>query len=258
MAAITPTRERQPLHLHSHHRDQVTCLCGIGAKRTETTSWSLTPDAIIAAAMDFIRGYGANNLTMTALACAMDVPVTNIQWHFRTRQDLIDAVAERAAFELYSSLPVVNDALPWEEQLIETFEALRNQLLSLSTFFELPFDQVRLLTWRAIKNTIRQRLESVTTILVNAGISLENAHRVYGRLRCLCRGFVNVGARLRTGAVAPPDGLGRGRPQQNEDPALDIVALHWNDRDHQFRFGLEVLIAGMKAIVMSPEVRRSQ
>ncbi len=203
--------------------------------------------------MDFIQGHGAANLTMTALARAMDVPVTNVHWHFRTRQELIDAVAERAAFELYSSLPEVNDELAWEEQLIETFEALRNQLLSLSTFFDLPFDQVRLLTRRAIKNTIRERLESVTTILVNAGISLENAHRVYHLCAVYVCGFVNVDRA--NGAAAPPsNGHRRGRPrQQSEVPALDIVALHWNDRDHQFRFGLEVLIAGIKAILMSPE-----
>ena len=114
---------------------------------------SLTPDTIVVAAMDFIQGHGAANLTMTALARAMDVPVTNVHWHFRTRQELIDAVAERAAFELYSSLPEVNDELAWEEQLIETFEALRNQLLSLSTFFDLPFDQVRLLTRHAPSRT---------------------------------------------------------------------------------------------------------
>jgi AcrR family transcriptional regulator len=213
----------------------------------------MAPEAIIAAAAEFVDIRGLRDLTMAALARSMDVPVTSIHWHFRTREDLLDTLAERLTADVYGALPPLVSDRPWEEEFITYSVALRHELLKRPSFLELALDRSRLLARPAVKRLINQRLEGEVAALAHLGVSPVDAYRLFNVCSVYVRGFVifELAAKRQYHRDSGPP-LDFTLPDSQMFPFLsqvDLLAVTWDDADTQFRLGLEILVAGIKTTV---------
>jgi AcrR family transcriptional regulator len=74
------------------------------AKRPRAARGSLSAEQILEAACDLIASVGLDNFSMPELARRLEVGVTSVYWYFRSRDDLIRAIAERVTSEFYEGL----------------------------------------------------------------------------------------------------------------------------------------------------------
>ncbi|MGV9676001.1 TetR/AcrR family transcriptional regulator [Nocardia sp. NPDC003482] len=65
-------------------------------KRQRRERGSLNPDDILAGAFELAEQIGIDNLSMPMLGKHLDVGVTSIYWYFRKKDDLLEAMTERA------------------------------------------------------------------------------------------------------------------------------------------------------------------
>jgi AcrR family transcriptional regulator len=223
-----------------------------GAQGGRRARGSLTVDVIIAAAEGFVADRGAAQFTVTALAREMEVPVTSIYWHFRTREDLLGALADRAIVELYQSLRPMTGDRPWDDQLVEHFSTLRRPLRKLSAIASASSQDGQLYGRLEINETVRESVDSVMRMLSDAGIAPENTFRIYQACTVYVRGFVTV-ERGRPGErdqSVDPDPV-RSRSDGwlhfsgEVPPTIQSLTGEWN-WDEQFDIGLRALIAGLK------------
>jgi AcrR family transcriptional regulator len=215
---------------------------------------SLQPADIVAAALVIVEEHGLAGLTMPAVARAVGAAVTSVYWHFRTREDLVAAVAQRATSDLYAALPPVTRGDTWNDELFTYFVAFRQHLLAHPAFLELFTSRsISLYADPTIGALVNERLEHELEVLVGAGASPEDAYRVYNTLSTYTRGFVAIElARTREQAPAQIVQMGVGR-QQALDPERypvlsaipDLASLTWDEAGLHFQDGLRLVINGI-------------
>ena len=92
----------------------------------ETRTRSLTRDAVAAATLDLIDLYGLRAATMRAIANRLGVRAQSLYSHVSSREDLLDAVAERVVSEVDIDLEVQRDpASTWQFTLAATAHSVR-------------------------------------------------------------------------------------------------------------------------------------
>src|SRR6476659_5632670 len=74
-----------------------------GAKPKRRPRGSLDIEEIITGAFELAQDVSIAGLSMPVLAKHLDVPVTSIYWHFRKKEQLLDAMTERATREYHFS-----------------------------------------------------------------------------------------------------------------------------------------------------------
>jgi len=192
---------------------------------------------------------------MPAVADAVGAPTTSVYWHFRTRDDLVAAVAERVTRDLYASLPPVAHEDSWEDEFFNYFTAFRRHIHDHPAFLELFTPHSRtLLAYPAVDSLITKRLEGELGVLVRAGASPQDAYRIYTIFSLYVRGFVTI----ELGASGDDDG-GAARAvtvarhlalDPAEYPVMsaipDIAALAMGHADDVFQAGLRILVNGTK------------
>ena len=103
----------------------------------------LSPEQVISTALDLLDEVGLEYLTMRRLATALGVQNGATYWHFRSKQALLEAMADSLLSDLTAGL----DAEPsWAERITELARRLRGALLSRrdgarlfsAAFFPLP------------------------------------------------------------------------------------------------------------------------
>ena len=82
-------------------------------------------EQVLAAALDLLDEVGLDQLTMRRLATALGVQNGATYWHFRSKQALLEAMAD----ELLIGVADVDD-LPWDLQVTELATRLRRALLA--------------------------------------------------------------------------------------------------------------------------------
>ena len=100
-------------------------------KRAEATTTrrrrprgSLSREEILRGTLVVLERDGLDGLSMPALAKQLGAGVTSIYWYFRTKDDLMSAVAESVTNEVAKQLPIVGTD-PWNEELVRYFVAFR-------------------------------------------------------------------------------------------------------------------------------------
>ena len=102
---------------------------GSRSRRKGGVPRSLTQSQIVEAALELTRVNGLDGLTMNALATRLGVGVMTIYSYYRGRDELLDAMADRAAAELYDNHRDSIDQ-PWDVELRAHYRALRESLRS--------------------------------------------------------------------------------------------------------------------------------
>lgn len=100
------------------------------AKRTTRTRrrpaprGTLTRAAIVDAAFDLVASEGLSGLSMPILARRMGVGVTSLYWYLDSKDELLEAVADRVG-ELILSAEGTPSSDDWDERLAEHFREVR-------------------------------------------------------------------------------------------------------------------------------------
>lgn len=157
------------------------------AKRPRRPRGSIDVEDIIDGAFALAEEVSLSKLSVPMLAKHLDVAITSIYWHYRKKEDLLDAMADRAAKEYHFSMPFIG-VDDWQE-------ALRKHFLAMRTLFrEKPVlcDLILMRTGELDADTMQQSLKNLETAvgtLVDAGFTAEEALDLYLTLSLHCRGI---------------------------------------------------------------------
>ncbi|AHI02143.1 TetR/AcrR family transcriptional regulator [Kutzneria viridogrisea] len=133
----------------------------------------LTREQVLAGALDLLDEAGIENLTMRRLALALGVQNGATYWHFRSKQALLEAMADALLHGVTTGL---DPELSWDRRLAELAARLRRALLSRrdgarlfsGSFFPLPnalaYGEAMIGTLRAAGFADRDAVWAVDTI----------------------------------------------------------------------------------------------
>lgn len=223
-------------------------------RRRKRSRQSLSLDAVVAAALAIVREEGLEALSMTRLAEDLGVGVMTIYGYTRSKDELLDALAFRVAEDMYSDHVDVDD-VPWDEELRAHYAAIRQSLLRHPGLAELLMrrDQVFEFHKRA-RDRVLSHVEQHVAHLRSAGFTPDESVSLFYGLSFWTVGFV-------TRETSQAAGGDEGEEAMRATPASWVA--HLPDRfatlreaghamaslnsDEQFRFLLDVFLAGMKA-----------
>ncbi len=198
-----------------------------GATGTEGSRVQLRRDDVVDAAIAILDTYGLADLTMRRLAGALAVQPGALYWHFKDKQTLLGAVADRILAPMDE--PVT--ATEWRAQVSELAHRLRDCLLAYRDGAELVSA-----TYASRLTTSKAR-ERLAGTVIRAGMTREEAElTAYTLLYYILGQTVDEQSRMQMDSVgALPD----GSSPLGETP----------DATARFDFGLQLFVAGVHQIL---------
>lgn len=91
---------------------------------------SLQRTQIVAAALQLLNQDGLDGVTVRKVAVQLDVHVGGLYWHVKSKQDLLDEMANTILAEEFTTLDLPAPAQPWPEWLGEMAQRLRRAMLA--------------------------------------------------------------------------------------------------------------------------------
>ncbi|MDX1884796.1 TetR/AcrR family transcriptional regulator [Mycolicibacterium sp. 120270] len=156
-------------------------------KRQRRERGSINPDDIIKGAFELAEDVGIDNLSMPLLGKHLGVGVTSIYWYFRKKDDLLNAMTDRALKQYVFATPYV-EAKDWRETLANHARTMRKTFLSNPILCDLILIRSAL-SPRAAKLGV-VAVEKAIENLVEAGLSTEDAFDTYSAVSVHVRGAV--------------------------------------------------------------------
>ncbi len=216
------------------------------AKRQRRERGSIKPDDIIEGAFELAEQVGIDNVSMPLLGKHLGVGVTSIYWYFRKKDDLLNAMTDRALRQYAFATPYV-EATDWRETLANHARMMRETFNGNPILCDLILIRSAL-SPRAAKVGV-QEVEKAINGLVEAGLSPEEAFDTYSAMSAHVRGSV-VLQRLREKNLATEDGSADRDESNSVDPdstpllATIVQAGHHLSAsdDRNFEFGLECIL----------------
>jgi AcrR family transcriptional regulator len=212
---------------------------------------SLDDAAIVEAALDAVAELGVDGLTVPAVAKRLGVRPTAVYWHFRRKEDLLEALDTHALEQFNNLFPALPDR-PWRDNLRAYWTEFRRILRENQVLCELIVVRwaKSLRSTRAVNLHFR-RIDRQLSVLMSAGFSPEQAARAYHTLSTYTRGCL-----LNERAAATPtgDSLDNHMPDNlvanpANLPALHAAAPYWNASfasEEDFQAGLETVLDGLE------------
>lgn len=205
------------------------------AKRPRRERGSINPDDIIAGAFELAEQVSIDNLSMPLLGRHLGVGVTSIYWYFRKKDDLLNAMTDRALRQYVFATPYV-EADDWRETLANHARSMRTTFMGNPILCDLILIRSAL-SPRAAK-VGEQEVEKAIASLVEAGLSPKDAFDVYSAVSLHVRGSV-VLHRLH---------------EKNADADRDSHALEDTIRvgaadDHNFEFSLQCILEHAERLI---------
>ena len=97
-------------------------------KRQRRERGSINPDDIISGAFELAEQVSIDNLSMPLLGKHLGVGVTSIYWYFRKKDDLLNAMTDRALRKYVFATPYV-EATDWRETLRNHARSMRKTFM---------------------------------------------------------------------------------------------------------------------------------
>ncbi|WP_280309538.1 TetR/AcrR family transcriptional regulator [Nocardia abscessus] len=157
------------------------------AKRPRRERGSLNPDDIIEGAFELAEQVSIDGLSMPLLGKHLDVGVTSIYWYFRKKDDLLNAMTDRALSQYVFATPFV-EARDWRESMSNHARTMRSVFLGNPILCDLILIRSAL-SPHAAQLGARQ-MEHAVASLVEAGLSVDDAFDTYSALNLHIRGSV--------------------------------------------------------------------
>ena len=148
---------------------------------------SISVDEIINGAFEVAAQVSIDNLSMPLLARHLDVGVTSIYWYFRKKDELLDAMTDRALAQYEFTVPDI-DASNWRESLRNHAQTMRKQFLADPVLCDLVLIRGHY-GMPALHGALHE-LERPIAALVEAGLTAEQAVETYSAISVHSRGSV--------------------------------------------------------------------
>jgi AcrR family transcriptional regulator len=214
-------------------------------KRQRRERGSINPDDIIKGAFELAEDVGIDNLSMPLLGKHLGVGVTSIYWYFRKKDDLLNAMTDRALKQYVFETPYV-EAKDWRETLRNHARTMRKTFLGNPILCDLILIRSAL-SPRAAKLGV-VAVEKAIEGLAEAGLSPEDAFDTYSAVSLHVRGAV-VLQRLYD-KNRSNDGAGDFEETMVIDPATTPLLARLTSEGHRigasdeqnFEYGLECIL----------------
>jgi AcrR family transcriptional regulator len=219
---------------------------GRGTKAKRRPRGSLDIEEIITGAFELAEEVSIAGLSMPALAKHLDVPVTSIYWHFRKKEQLLDAMTERATQQYHFTNPFV-DGNTWQDALRNHFRKMHLVFRENPVLCELILMRTGELSAESTHTSV-DNLENVIRTMVDAGFSADDGLSVYGALSAHSRGTSMI-EHLNTSQN--PGGGRRVTGVTADHPLLNELEYKGHSIDGlEFDFTLEAIIAKAETILV--------
>ena len=159
----------------------------MASQRQRRERGSISVEEILTGAFEVAAHVSIDNLSMPVLARHLDVGVTSIYWYFRRKDELLDAMTDRALAQYEFTVPDI-DASNWRESLRNHARNMRRQFLDEPVLCDLVLIRGHY-GMRALHGALHE-IERPVAALVEAGLTPEQAVKTYGAISVHSRGSV--------------------------------------------------------------------
>ncbi|MGW8374850.1 TetR/AcrR family transcriptional regulator C-terminal domain-containing protein [Streptomyces sp. ODS28] len=178
-------------------------------------------EIVVSEALDLLDEVGLDTVSTRRLAKRLGVEQPSLYWHFRTKSELLAAMAD-AAMAPHAAAPLPADGDDWREWFLENTRSFRRTLL-------MRRDGARLHAGSTPASDL-DRLRHKMDFLVESGVPERDA-----QMAMLAAGRFTVGSVLEEQAEA---GSGAGADRPAELPVIDHEAA--------FEAGLALIVEGLE------------
>jgi len=215
-------------------------------KRQRRERGSINPDDIISGAFELAEQVSIDNLSMPLLGKHLGVGVTSIYWYFRKKDDLLNAMTDRALRKYVFATPYV-EAKDWRETLRNHARSMRKTFMGNPILCDLILIRSAL-SPRAARLGV-QEIEKAIGGLVEAGLSPEEAFDTYSAVSVHVRGSV-VLHRLQEKNQATENGARTIEDAMVIDPESTPLLAQMTSKGHHlgapddnnFEYGLDCIL----------------
>lgn len=151
----------------------------VADKRQRRERGSISVDEIIRGAFKVAGEVSVDGLSMPLLAKHLDVGVTSIYWYFRKKDDLLDAMTDRALGQYDFATPFV-ESRNWRDSLRDHARKVRQTFRDNPILCDLIL--IRGTFGREATLAAYEKLEKVIATMVEAGLSPEDAFDTYASI----------------------------------------------------------------------------
>jgi AcrR family transcriptional regulator len=217
----------------------------VADKRQRRERGSISVDEIINGAFDVAADVSVDGLSMPLLAKHLDVGVTSIYWYFRKKDDLLNAMTDRALGQYDFATPFV-EGQDWRDSLRAHARKMRQTFRDNPILCDLIL--IRGTFGREATHAAFQKLEKAIAVLVEAGLSPEDAFDTYSSISVHTQG-VAVLERLHDKSSSGDESL-RNRGNSVIDPESMPLIAKLTQQGHRigaaddinFEFGLNCIL----------------
>jgi TetR/AcrR family tetracycline transcriptional repressor len=218
--------------------------------KTRKTKAHIQPGAVIKAAIEILDAEGLENVTLRRIAAKLNVQAPALYWHFKSKQDLTDDVAQTIlSIAKLDNFTAPTDINNWPTWLADLMHCLRNALIAHK-------DGGRVVAGATYGRayTLEKIMVGVTRVLEKAGFDKLNAGLAASTTIDYVWGFV-----IEEQAGTEPEQLieALSNPQETQSIKTDsedhafLSAFLEECRKltpaEVFDWGLQVIITGLKA-----------
>src|SRR5580693_7205855 len=231
-------------------------------KRQRRERGSINPDDIISGAFELAERVSIDNLSMPLLGKHLGVGVTSIYWYFRKKDDLLNAMTDRALSKYVFATPYV-EASDWRETMRNHARSMRKTFMGNPILCDLILIRAALSPKAA--RTGAQEMERAIANLVEAGLSPEDAFDTYSAMSVHVRGSVVLHRLYEKNQSAD------GAPGDFEEVMVidsDITPLlaQVTDEshrigasdDHNFEYGLDCILERAERVIAESNSKPAQ
>ena len=159
----------------------------VAEKRQRRERGSINPDDIISGAFELAEQVSIDNLSMPLLGRHLGVGVTSIYWYFRKKDDLLNAMTDRALSKYVFATPYV-EASDWRETLRNHARLMRTTFMGNPILCDLILIRAALSPKAARVGAVE--MERAIANLVEAGLFASDAFDTYSAVSLHVRGSV--------------------------------------------------------------------
>ena len=154
-------------------------------KRQRRERGSISVDEILNGAFEVAEKVSIDNLSMPLLAKHLDVGVTSIYWYFRKKDDLLNAMTDRALGQYDFATPFI-EATNWRDSLRDHARKMRQTFRDHPILCDLIL--IRGTYGREATQSALLKIEKAIQTLVEAGLRPEDAFDTYSAIAVHTRG----------------------------------------------------------------------
>ncbi|MEE3849598.1 TetR/AcrR family transcriptional regulator [Gordonia sp. LSe1-13] len=232
-----------------------------GRKRQRRERGSIDPDDIIAGAFELAEQVSVDNLSMPVLGKYLGVGVTSIYWYFRKKDDLLNAMTDRALREYLLAVPIT-ESDHWRESLTQYARTMRQTFLRNPILVDLIL--IRATLSPRYSELGAKHIEGLVARLVDAGLTVDDAFATFSALQLHLHGSIVLTRLHEKGKAADPAARTYYEDltiSPESTPILaEAAALGYTGGapdDHNFEFGMKCILDHAERLIGPSAVTRT-